>query len=104
MRGDTIDFQLGGGITRSGLIFGNALEGAPMVLLDGGYVQDTGLGRQLQYGNALLAVDNGSPVERPLDGDGHIALLHHALDAGVFARVDRIVAEREGGDGGWHWR
>lgn len=68
-----------------------------MILLNGGYVKDTGLWGQLQYGNALLAVDNGSRVERPFDGDGHIALLHHALNARVFARVDGIVAERERG-------
>lgn len=67
-----------------------------MVLLHSGYVQDARLGRQFQDGDALLAVYDRPGVERPLDGDGHIALLHHALHSGILAGVHGIVPEGEG--------
>lgn len=66
-----------------------------MILFHGGYVQNTCLGRQFQYGNSLLAVDDWSGIQRPLDGNWDIALLDHALHSGILARVHRIIAEGE---------
>jgi len=66
-----------------------------VILFDGGYVQNARLGRQFQYGDSLLAVDDGSRIEGPLDGDGHIALLHHALHSGILTRVHGIITEGE---------
>lgn len=66
------------------------------MLLHSGYVQDTCLGGQFQDGDALLAVNDRPGVERPLDGDGHIALLDHTLHSGILTGVHGIVPEGEG--------
>lgn len=78
-----------------------------MILFHGGYVQNTCLGRQFQYGNSLLAVDDGSGIQRPLDGNWDIALLTmHCTPA--FSPVFTGSSPKENGaiDGGteWHWR
>lgn len=74
-----------------------------MAFAHGIYVQDAALSAEARHQNARRLADRFA-IQEPVESDGTIALIQHAIEGRGGARIHCTVTEIEGCYVGWNWK